>query len=120
MSETFNITIENTAGGSDTGIGTIVDEGNGDLFPDGDVDPSAGPIANPNPADLDDERPVSINDVTVNEGSAGGIVFIGSGAAEQLVKLSLSDVSAGGAGVDYGMAGDTEPPQLEYSDADSW
>ena len=103
-SETFTLTAANTGGtnnntsGADKGIGTIKDDGTGDIFKnDGTTDPSVT---------KDDDRPLTVNNVTVNE-TGSYAVFTVSGAASQKLKLSLASGSALLTG-DFG-------PSLQYS-----
>ena len=104
--ETFilSATIQGTAT-TDNGTATISDDGTGTIFlGDGSVDNATTP---------DDDRAVTVNNITVNEGSPYA-VFTVSGAAGQLVTLSLPGVgTATGGGTDYGSA-------LEYWNGVAW
>ena len=104
--ETFilSATIQGTAT-TDNGTATISDDGTGTIFlGDGSVDNATTP---------DDDRAVTVNNITVNEGSPYA-VFTVSGAAGQLVTLSLPGVgTATGGGTDYGSA-------LEYWNGAAW
>ena len=68
--ETFTLTATNTGGTGATGTGTIMDDGTGTLFP------AANPVTTggvPSPvvdttSTLNDDRPLSVNNLTVNEG----------------------------------------------------
>jgi hypothetical protein len=76
--ETFRLTATNTGSVLVSGLATIMDDGTGDVFRnDGTVNPNAI---------KDDERSISVNDITVNEGS-GHAVFEVSGFAGQLTSL---------------------------------
>jgi hypothetical protein len=100
--QTFTLTATNTGNGAVVGTGTIFDNGTGDIFnPDGTLD---------NAASKNDDRPVTINDVTVNEASPYA-VFTVTGATGQYVKLALADGTATSA--DYGSA-------LEYYNGTDW
>ena len=92
LDETFSLTATTSAGAS-TGIATIVDDGNGTIFgADGGSDGGAV---------KDDDRPVSVSSVTVNEASPYAMFTVG-GAAGQLVSLTLTAGTAtAGAGNDF-------------------
>ena len=114
--ETFTLTAWNTGDRSDDGIGTIKDDGTGDYWISDATDPASDGDLNDAKIELDDDRPVSVNDVTVNEGSPNA-VFLVTGAANQLVKLQLSTGGAKPAsanGVDFGES--VTGSDLEYYD----
>ena len=109
-SETYTLTATTTSGSSSIGRATIYDNGTGDIYkPDGSTDPTAT---------KDDDEPLSVNDISVNEASPYG-VFTVTGAAGQQLSLSLVNVTATNntrsssvtdGSVDYG-------PTLQYYDA---
>ena len=104
--ETFTLTatIQGTST-SNGGTATIYDDGTGTIFnSDGSEDLAST---------KDDDRPVTVNSITVNEGSPYA-VFNVSGAANQLVELSLpAGGTATGGGTDYGGG-------LEYWNGSAW
>jgi hypothetical protein len=109
--ETFRLTATNMGSVLASGLATIMDDGTGDVFRnDGTVNPNAI---------KDDERSISVNDITVNEGSSHA-VFEVSGFAGQLTSLELllgsSDPATAG-GVDYSSATGTG---LQYRSGSSW
>ena len=112
VSETFRLTATyngsggGTNGGSDTGIGTITDDGTGNLYSASNTTGSADALGSQAdlPAALDDDRPsFSVGDVTYNE-AAGTITFTvtktGSTAQSTTVAYATSDGTAV-AGQDY-------------------
>ncbi|MBU3653553.1 MAG: hypothetical protein FGM44_10785, partial [Limnohabitans sp.] len=133
--ETFTLKATNAGGSSATGVGTIKDDGTGTYFASTTTttgvtpasasalatpltitpaDPTTTPVVNPASATLlNDDRPVSVNDVTVNEGSPYA-VFTVTGVEGQYVKLDL------------GVAGDTATlgtdlaNALEYWNGSAW
>ena len=138
--ETFTLTATNTGGSSANGIATIVDDGSGTLFTTRADDPAtpnvnealAGvipasptspaapattptattPIADPaTQAIADDDRPLAVNNLTVNEGSPFA-VFTVTGKEGQYARLSLSPGTAT-AGVDYSNS-------LEFWNGSAW
>lgn len=98
VAETLKLTATNTSGGSAVGIGTIKDDGSGTIFATRADDPNTpadesvpGVNADGTPAldtstIKDDDRPLTVNDVTVNEASSH-IVFTVSGKEGQLFSL---------------------------------
>ena len=93
IAETFTLLATNTGGTAAEGIATIRDDGTGTIFND-DGTPNTDAVK-------DDDRAVTVTSPIVNEGSPFA-VFTVSGAADQLVKLSLSDVTTEGlAGLQY-------------------
>ncbi len=128
--EIFTLKASNTGGGSDTGVGTIVDDGTGTVFgttPAASgvtpatatapaqplVTPTAStPVADPAQQTVaDDDRPLTVNNVRVNEGSPYAVMKVG-GKEGQYVKLSLAEGTAT-ADVDYTNG-------MEYWDGSSW
>ena len=115
--ETFTLVASNTGGASFDGIGTILDDGGGNYWiGDATAPATAEELAAENIA-LDDDRPISIADIEVNEGSPFGVFNIVStlanptDAAGQLVSLALTAGTATSA--DYGS-------DLEYFDGTDW
>ena len=99
--ETFTLSASNTGGTAATGTATIKDDGTGTLYPDLNPVNSTTPATDTS-STKDDDRPVTVNNITVNEGSPYA-VFNVSGAANQLVELSLpGGGTATGGGTDYG------------------
>ena len=106
--ETFTLTATPTGGTAATGTATIKDDGTGDIFK---TDGTTNTTATKN-----DDRPLTIANVEVNEG-APYAVFVVSGAAGQLATLSLAAGTATGGGTDFGSASGTG---LEYWDGSTW
>jgi len=108
--ETFKLQATNVLGASNSGTATIVDNGTGTKFEfDDNNDGTPNLTTGPSPA-LDDDRPLSVNDIEVNEGT-GHAVFTVSGVAGQYTKLELVVGSA--TTEDFG-------PGLEYWDGNTW
>jgi hypothetical protein len=118
----FTLKATNTGGTSGVGTATIDDHGGGVKFPDtAPTGPSNGQYTPPsNTTDLDDDRPLTVNDIRVNEGSPFA-VFTVTGASGQLVSLALTDSSAT-QDVDGDRADSTDDygPAIEYWDGNSW
>ena len=116
VSESFTLTATNTGGTGASGTGTIVDDGTGVVFLAGLDDPATPGVQNPtgvgsnglpltqatastpvaDPAQVvvaDDDRPVTVNSVTVNEGSPY-IIFTVGAVEGQYVKLSTGSGTA--------------------------
>lgn len=116
--ETFELLV--TLGGiTAVGTATIVDNGNGTLYPNANPTNSTTPVTDTTPTHLDDDRPLLINSIRVNEGSTHA-VFEVTGAAGQLASLTLANGTALGGvttpadgSVDYGTA-------VEYWDGNAW
>ncbi len=113
--ETFMLSGGNTGGTNTDGVGTIVDDGTGDIYlaDNTDGDPN-GPGDAGYPERLDDDRLFTVTSPTVNEASPFA-VFKVCGIEGQLVGLDLGET-----GADYG-AGDAElgadtGTTLEYYD----
>jgi hypothetical protein len=105
------LTAFNTGGIGDQGIGTIKDDGTGSMWDanGNPVMPASGPVVTTGVLP-DDDRPLEVSDVTVNEASPYA-VFTVTGVAGQYVKLALADGTATGA--DYG-------PALEFYNGTDW
>ncbi|MDY0300215.1 MAG: DUF4347 domain-containing protein [Trichlorobacter sp.] len=108
--ETFTLTVTPDNGTAKTGTATIKDEGAGDIYnPDGSKDTSTP---------KDDDRQISVNDITVNEASPYGVFTI-RGSKGQKVQLELggeADTATDG-GVDYSTDSGSG---LEYWDGSQW
>ena len=95
--ETFTLTATNTGGTAAVGTGTVKDDGTGTIF-NADGTPNTT-------ATKDDDRPLTVNSITVNEGSPFA-VFEVSGAAGQLTSLALANVTSTGlTGLEYSTDG---------------
>ncbi|MBU3581991.1 hypothetical protein ICN19_08170, partial [Polynucleobacter sp. AP-Capit-er-40B-B4] len=111
--ETFTLTATNTGTTSATGTATILDDGTGTQFTAGNPTgstpetitpptPVNGVVSSANAATLpNDDRLLSVNSLTVNEGSPYA-VFTVTGAAGQYVSLATANGTASSA--DYGPA----------------
>ena len=95
--ETFTLAATNMGGTAGTGTATIRDDGAGSVFKNDGNDDSV--------AVRDDDRPLSINSVSVSEASPYAVFEI-QGATGQLVRLALKSGSAT-VGVDIGNAIET-------------
>jgi VCBS repeat-containing protein len=105
--EVLRLSAVNRASVAATGDTTLVDDGTG-LTYDGTVTGGAANSANTN---LDDDRPLSVNNIAVNEASTHA-VFTVSGTTGQVMTLALVAGSAT-AGTDHGNA-------LEVWDGAAW
>ncbi|QQE65799.1 hypothetical protein GFS31_24890 [Leptolyngbya sp. BL0902] len=105
--ETFTLTATNTGGTGNSGTATIVDNGTGVKFP-GTV---TGGVPTTDTTNLDDDRALAVNSITVNEASPFA-VFTVTGVAGQQVQLALSDGTATSP-ADFGAA-------LEYWNGSAW
>ena len=96
--ESFRINLTNASSavaGDNQGIGTIKDDGTG------------GNGTN-------DDRTLSVNNISVNEGSPYGVFTVTANIGETLT-LALNNGSANGSGTDYGSTGADGHAALEYS-----
>ena len=102
LDETFTLTASNKAGtGSTPAISTIVDDGNGSVFLGSNNSFSANGISDAGyPATLDDDRALTVNNISVNENSTYAVFQVG-GAAGQVITLAQAAGSAT-ADTDYG------------------
>jgi len=96
-SETFKLTATNTAGVANAagGIATIRDDGQGDIYPDNTTG------ATDNGATKDDDRPLAVNNIIVNEASPYAVFEVTGVAGQKVASLALVDGTAQG-GSDYG------------------
>jgi hypothetical protein len=102
--ETFNLIATNRDGLSATGTGTIHDDGTGSYFASNNNSETSNI---PNGVVLDDDRPLIINNVSVNEASTYAVFEI-TGATEQKASLDLQNGTTTGLNA------------LEYFDGTSW
>jgi VCBS repeat-containing protein len=107
--ETFTLVVTNNSGNGFSGTGTIVDDGTGVIFTNGDPSDPASIVT----TGLDDDRIVEVNNVTVNEASDWA-VFEVSGVAGQLVSLSVDQ------GTGQGFANLGANPVIEYWNGSAW
>lgn len=116
--ETLKLIAKNTSGTSYEGNSTIQDDGTGSIFLGGNsftADTSGAGF----PTHLDDDRPVSVDNIAVNEASPWAM-FTVSGFANQVLSLSLVE---GTAKVGDGSPADgTEDysPTLQYWNGTAW
>ena len=119
--ETFNLVATNTGGTSGTGQATIKDDGTGSYFAYADNNTST-PLTAPSASALDDDRPLAVNSITVNEASPYA-TFTVTGVAGQWVSLALGNTAAttdvdATLGTDTGNAGTSVP--LQYFNGSTW
>jgi alpha-tubulin suppressor-like RCC1 family protein len=121
--ETFRLIVANEAGVTAVGIATIKDDGTGDLFSIQNNTGSSELVTEnglPDALDNDQNRPLSINSVEVNEGSSYA-VFTVSGAANQVLSslalIAGTSNTATGSGADFGTSTGTG---LEYWNGTAW
>jgi len=91
LDETFQLQVTPTGGATYSGAATIVDDGNGIIYPNANPTNPTTPASNT--TGLDDDRVIGISSPTVNEASPYA-VFTLTGAANQAVSLSTIDGSA--------------------------
>lgn len=116
--ESLQLIARNGAGTANAtpGQSTIRDDGQGGYFADGNTTTTS---AVPDGVVLDDDRPLAVNNVTVNEASPY-VVFEVTGAANQLTRLALANGTsplATGGGTDYSSASGTG---LQYLVGSTW
>ena len=105
--ETFKLVATNTSKTASTGgLGTIMDDGTGGYFA---ADNTTATPALPAGIVLDDDRVLTVSDVTVNEGSPYA-VFMVTGAAGQKATLSLANQNIDG----------NDLSALQYFDGSTW
>jgi len=117
--EVFNLVATNTGGASATGVGVIVDDGTGSYFA---ADNNTATSSVPGGVILDDDRLLTVSNITVNEASPYA-TFTVSGVAGQLTTLSLlpgTTTSATGEGTDYGDGTSPTDSDLEYWTGSTW
>jgi hypothetical protein len=110
--ETFLLQASNTAGTAATGTGTIVDDGTGEKFLDAPPGPGSTPIKNVT-GPFDDDRPLSVSSVIVNEGSPFAVFIVSGSSNQPVASLSLANGNATG-GADYNSTG------LEFWNGTAW
>ena len=121
---TFTLTATNTGGSTGTGTATIDDHGGGVKYPD--VAPTGPTSTDPTPGtdttSLDDDRPLTVNDIRVNEGSPFA-VFTVTGKEGQQVKLNLGNGTAtieNGNGTVLTDGSEDFGPALQYWNGSAW
>ena len=97
--QTFTLAATTTSGKTSMGTGTIYDDGTGTIFT------AAGAVNAA--ATKNDDRPITIADIAVNEGSPKAVFTISGAAGQKINTLTLAAGTAT-SGTDYGTA-------LEYS-----
>ncbi|MDP3055037.1 MAG: VCBS domain-containing protein [Methylobacter sp.] len=92
--ETIKLVASNTANTGFEGIGAIRDDAQGEIFlaDNNSIVPTLD-THNDYPAHLDDDRPISVNNIAVNEASPYA-VFTVTGAVDQIIQLALHEGSA--------------------------
>jgi hypothetical protein len=89
-SETFNLVATTSGGASVSGVGTIKDDGTGDLFSSTNTTGTPDAVnTNDLPSSLNDDRMVSIDSIVANEGSPYAVFNIIGGFGTE-VKLTLA------------------------------
>jgi len=95
--ETLTLTVTNTSGSPSGGTGTVKDDGTGTIFKEDGTDNTT--------AVKEDDRRLTVNNVTVNEGSPY-VIFEVSGGPNQLVSLALANLTTNGlSGLEYSTEG---------------
>ncbi|MBR9888305.1 MAG: hypothetical protein GYB20_11510 [Oceanospirillales bacterium] len=120
IAETFTLKATNTGGSTAEGVGTIHDDGTGQWF---DGSGGTGSDTAPTGEVLDDDRLLSVNSVSVNEGSPYAVFTVTGAAAGQQVQLELGNTADTGdtdatLGTDTGNAGTGVP--LQYYNGAAW
>ncbi|MGB4356491.1 MAG: Ig-like domain-containing protein, partial [Limnohabitans sp.] len=118
--ETFTLTAANTGGTSATGTGTIMDDGTGQKWSFASVNDTGSVTSGPG-ASFNDDRPVTVNDVTVNEGSPY-LVFTVTGNASQYVQLTMAEGTAklDANGTPLADGSEDYGPLFEYHNGSAW
>jgi hypothetical protein len=114
--ETFQLIASNTGGTAFDGTATILDDGTGDYWIDDEIEAATGQDLLDAGIVLNDDRPLTIADVAVNEASPY-VVFTISGGASQLVSLALAET---GDGEGHATLGEDFGADLEYWDGSEW
>jgi len=96
--ESLQLTASNSAGIGTTNASTVADNGSGVIF----LETNTTGVPDTPPGALDDDRPLSVNSITVNEASSHA-VFEVTGSVGQVITLDLAAGSAT-VGVDYANA----------------
>jgi len=91
--ETLKLIAKNSAGTAAEGTSTIIDNGTGSIYLAGNQTFTADTSGTGYPTYLDDDRPISINNISVNEASPFA-VFTVNGQSGQIVSLSMSSGTA--------------------------
>jgi VCBS repeat-containing protein len=106
--ETLKLTATNSSSLASSGNSTIVDDGSGTKY-DGTI---TGTSPTSSTSNLDDDRPLSVNNITVNEASPYAVFEVTGIAGQKVASLALVDGMAQG-GSDYGTA-------FEYFNGSIW
>ncbi|WP_293753187.1 hypothetical protein, partial [Limnohabitans sp. Rim8] len=128
--ETYTLTASNTGGASDTGLGTITDDGTGTVFDtapnpataNAPATPGTRPTATTPVVDpavqtvADDDRPVTVNNVEVNEATPFIVWTVGAKQG-QYVQLDLAST---GSGAGHATLGTDTGTALEYWSDNAW
>ncbi|NVK00548.1 MAG: hypothetical protein HWE12_03305 [Oceanospirillaceae bacterium] len=110
--EQLELIVNSGASTQASGFSSIFDDGTGgmaDPIDENTTNNPGTPSVGPSPS-FDDDRPLAVNDIEVNEGT-GQAIFTISGAAGQYTKLEL--VAGTATTDDFG-------PGLEYWDGNTW
>jgi VCBS repeat-containing protein len=110
-SETLTLTANNAAGTPTVGTATLKDDGTGTTFTVNGVSDGIADGA----VTKDDDRPLTVSSLTVNEASPYAIFEVG-GVTNQWVKLGLTDGSA----INTADYASTSAPALEYWNGANW
>ncbi|MFI3157998.1 MAG: VCBS domain-containing protein, partial [Methylococcaceae bacterium] len=95
--ETLKLTATNSSNVAASGNSTIVDDGSGTKY-DGTI---TGTSPTPSTSNPDDDRPLAVNNITVNEASPYAVFEVTGVAGQTVASLALVDGTALG-GSDYG------------------
>lgn len=114
--ESLTLTANNKFGTSTIGNSYIKDDGTGDVFLASNTSGNPDTSGTGFPASLDDDRPVTVNNVSVNEASPYA-VFTVTGASGQVIQLALGSQTAS-VGTDTGNT--PSGTELEYFDGSAW
>ena len=118
--ETFTLQVGTSLqdpGAGPIGTATIKDDGTGTLYPDQDPVNSTTPaVDNTSPKDDDTAVSISVNDVTVNEGSPYAVFTITGSSGTQITSLAISDGDSSGNNKTNGLSNN----QLEYWNGTGW
>lgn len=101
-------------GGTDTGVGTILDNGTGLWFDGTGADAGTGSATAPAGSSLNDDRVIAVNSIGVNEASPYAVFTVTATAGQTVSSLALAARTATGGGTDYG-SGSTPADNLQYS-----
>ncbi|WP_374482033.1 tandem-95 repeat protein, partial [Zoogloea sp.] len=113
--ESLQLTASNGAGSGTTNTSSIADDGTGAIFLEGNTTGTPDTSGVGYPASLDDDRPLTVTDLTVNEASSHAVFKI-TGAAAQVITLALASGSAT-ATADYASALEVWNPGTSHWDS---